>query len=287
MDSLPRQSAVPRDESALAVLIFVPALLLAIYAPMIWWTAKIIVESDDMAQGLFAPVVAIAILWQKRNVFTRSATSSAWGIALLLGGALLATIGAAASSTTASRLGFLFSVSGCILNLCGPAAFRSSLFAILLLLFTFPIPQVFYGDLTAPLQSLATRTSEYVLEILGYTAVRSGNILELPHYTLSVVEACSGLRSLLSLVFLAMSYVYFVEPVRWLRVVVTLAAIPAAMIANVIRIATTGVLGEAGSRYTTGVYHELLGWTCFAIGFAMLYLFHRSLSYARRRLKPA
>jgi exosortase len=146
-----------------------------------------------------------------------------------------------------------------------------------LLLFTFPIPDVLYGELTQPLQLLATRLSESALELFGFSVIREGNILQLVHMRLSVVEACSGLRSLVTLFFFCLIYAWFFEDRIWLRTVIALSAIPVAVGVNVLRITATGILGRYDIAWTSGTRHEILGWTAFALGFLLVFLFHAAV----------
>jgi exosortase len=250
-------------------------LLLANYWPTLLQTAELLAFSDDMAQGFFAPIVAAYITWQRRSVaFPAGSASSAWGVFVLAVGAPLALSAALGGSTTLSRFAFMISLAGVIVSIGGYRAFRTLLFPWALLVFTFPIPAVLYGEITLPLQLLASRLSEMALELMGFSVIREGNVLELPRQRLSVVEACSGLRSLLTLAFFSLVYAHLLEPKRWLRAVIVAAAFPAAILLNVVRIVVTGVLGQYRPELTHGIYHDILGWLCLALGFGLVWLAH-------------
>jgi len=107
--------------------------------------------------------------------------------------------------------------------------------------------------------------------------LRTGNILDLPSGPLAVVEACSGIRSLLSLTFLALVYGHFFEPKRWIRVVLFLATIPIAILANGSRVAVTGILAQWKPELAEGFFHESTGWVIFMIAMAFLIVFHQLL----------
>jgi exosortase len=184
-----------------------------------------------------------------------------------------------AISSTFSRFAFLISLAGCLLLVGGWQALRRLLFPLSLLLFTFPVPDVLYGQITQPLQLLATRLAEFGLELLGYSVLRNGNILQLSHLSLSVVEACAGLRSLITLFFFCLVYIYFFENRPWMRIGITLLAIPAAILVNGLRITATGMLGEQDPAWTKGTIHEFVGWTAFFLGFALILIAHRTLSH--------
>jgi exosortase len=250
---------------------------------MLIMSARTIVYGDDMAQGLFAPIVALYLAWERREVLLRPSAPSAWAsLLLLITGALLGLLSVLAVSSTLSRFAFLLSVAGCLLLLGGRNALRSLLFPLALLLYTFPIPQVLYGEITQPLQLLATRLSESMLEMLGYSVVRDGNILHLAHMNLSVVEACSGLRSLLTLSFFCIVYAYFFEKHFRGRTTVALLAIPAAIVANGLRITATGVLGKYNIAWTAGTVHEFVGWSGFFVGFLFVLAAHQAF----RQIRP-
>ncbi|MBL8227501.1 MAG: exosortase/archaeosortase family protein [Bryobacterales bacterium] len=254
-------------------------LILICYWPTVAMTSRILAFSDDMAHGLFAPMVAAYLVWLKRDrIFEPPAAPSAWGLVLLGAAAMLAMVATLANSSTFSRFALLVTIAGVMFVAGGAKAFRRVLFPWLLLFFTFPVPAVLYGELTLPLQLLATRLSEHTFEALGMSVVRDGNILELAHQRLSVVEACSGIRSLITLFFFCAVYAYFAESRRWVRIGLALAAVPAAIATNVMRIVATGLLGKINMEYTHGVYHDTLGWSAFLVGFSIVFVLHRVLT---------
>ena len=245
---------------------------------MLLMTGRTIIFSDDMAYGFFAPVVAVYIAWDQRaNLISPSAPPSAWSLAFIGAGACIGTAATLANSSTFSRFGFLVSLAGCLLLLGGWRGLRRFLFLLSLLLFTFPVPDVLYGQLTQPLQLLATRLSESALDLLGYSVIREGNILQLTYMKLSVVEACSGLRSLITLVFFWLVYSYFFESRLWLRAAVVFMAIPSAIAVNAMRITSTGVLGKYDMAWTEGTRHEIVGWTAFCLGFVVVLAGHQAM----------
>ena len=259
-------------------------LLGAIYWPMIVFTADVVVNSDDMAHGLFAPIVAGFIVWQRRDWFTAADGSpSAWGIPVLLLAGLLGLTASLGSSATFSRVAFLGSLTGAALVFGGWRLLKAVAFPIALLLYTFPLPQVLYAEITLPLQLLASALSEFSLESLGYSVLREGNILELPNQRLSVVEACSGIRSLITLSFLGLVYGYVLEAKVWMRALLFVIAIPAAIATNTLRVTVTAMLGEVNPEWTMGLAHELLGWAMLTVGFGLVVLVQVGLQRLLRK----
>jgi exosortase len=267
-----------------ATLAVLGLLLVACYYPMLLQTGRTIIFSDDMAYGFFAPIVAAYIAWNNRAALLQPGSSSSlWCVVFAGLGAFIGTVATLANSSTFSRIGFLLSLTGCVLWAGGRAGFRRFLFPIALLLFTFPIPDVLYGEITQPLQLFATRLAESTFEMLGFSVIREGNILQLSYMTLSVVEACSGLRSLITLVFFCLVYAYFFETRLWLRLGIVLLAVPSAILVNVLRITATGVLGKYNPAWTEGTYHEIVGWSAFALGFGLVLAGHQAM---QRMLRP-
>jgi exosortase len=112
--------------------------------------------------------------------------------------------------------------------------------------------------------------AEFNLGMVGIPVLRDGNILELASQKLSVVEACSGIRSLLSLSFLSLVYAYFFDSRVWMRWVLLAATIPVAIIANAGRVTITGILSEVNPELARGFFHSLEGWIIFLIALVLL-----------------
>ncbi len=255
------------------------ALLGLCYWPMLSMTGVILVSSEDMAHGLFAPFVSLYLVWECREEILRPASRpSWWGLTALALAGSLGVLSTVANSSTFSRFAFLISLAGCALLVGGFKLLQRLSFPLFLLLFTFPVPEVLYGQITQPLQLLASSLSELAFELIGFGVMRDGNILQLAHMRLNVVEACSGLRSLITLTFFCIVYAYFMESRSWVRGVVVLLAIPAAIFVNVLRITSTGVLGKYNPAWTKGSYHDMLGWSGFFVGFALVAICHWMLN---------
>jgi exosortase len=138
-----------------------------------------------------------------------------------------------------------------------------------------PIPTVIYNALTFPLQMRASEIAEWAIGALGSPIIREGNVLELASQKLNVVEACSGIRSLLTLTFLSLVYGYFAERRTWIRVVLFFSTIPIAILANAGRVTITGIVSEIRADLAEGFFHEMEGWVIFMIAFAILVVLHQ------------
>jgi exosortase len=187
-----------------------------------------------------------------------------------------------------ARLSLVILLSGIVLFLAGRQALSSAAFPIGYLLFMIPLPAIVYYQLTLPLQLWASRLGATGLVALGIHTVREGNLLILPNCTLNVVEACSGIRSLLSLLAAVVGYGYLAERSTWKRSVLAMASIPIAIATNGLRLVATGVLSYFfGPTMDSGVVHVALGVAFFALAFVSILLIHKFLGLHSRRQNPA
>ncbi len=155
---------------------------------------------------------------------------------------------------------------------------RAVSFPLAFLLLMIPIPVIIYNQITFPLQLLASRFATFWLEVVQVPVLREGNVLILPNYSLEVVEACSGIRSLMTLITLAIAYGYLVEPQRWLRYLLVILMIPIAIVSNAIRIMGTGVLTyRFGPKAAEGFFHEFSGWVIFLAALILMFASHTIL----------
>jgi exosortase D (VPLPA-CTERM-specific) len=169
-------------------------------------------------------------------------------------------------------------LAGLIALFRGWAFFRAMLFPWAFLLLMIPIPVILFNQITFPLQLLASRLSAGVLELFGVPVALNGNVLQLAAMPLNVAEACSGIRSLMSLLTLAIIYGYLTETRLWVRWVLALAALPIAIAANSVRIIGTGLLVQYGySEEAEGYFHASWGLIIFAISLLMLYALHAAI----------
>jgi exosortase len=241
-----------------------------------------------MGHGFFVPVIAGFIAWQKRDrIAGKLAKPNWWGLAVMLWAAFQLYIGTLGAELFLSRTSFVISVIGAVLLLGGTEYLRIFAFPLFLLFFMVPIPAVIYNQITFPLQLLASRAAETTIDLLQIPVIREGNVLILPQQTLNVVEACSGIRSLLTLTFLSLVYGYFFEKRTWVRVVLFLSTIPIAIAANAGRVAFTGVISQFKPELAEGWFHEAQGWVIFMIALVILIAFHQLIvrvsSFAGRK----
>ncbi|MGC8793778.1 MAG: exosortase/archaeosortase family protein [Bryobacteraceae bacterium] len=250
-------------------------LLAILYAPVLGRMIYEWATVEEMGHGFFVFPVAAYIAWQRRAVLAAEARPDLRGLWLVFWGFVQLVLGTAGAEFFVTRTAFLISLAGVIWTLGGPAVLKRLSFPLFLLAFSVRIPLFIYSQLTLPLQLLASRIAESALMLLGVPVLREGNILELASQQLSVVEACSGIRSLLSLAFLALVYGYFFERRLWVRGALALWAAPVAILANAGRVTLTGILSEYRPELTRGRFHEIEGWLVFLLALACLIASHR------------
>ena len=261
-----------------ALIAWFGVLLIAGYAPVLQRLVTQWNEDPDMGHGFFVPVIAGYVVWQRREELLALTPKPNWWGALVVfwGGAqlLLATLGA---ELFTARVSFVVTLVGMVWMLGGTEILRKLAFPLFLLCFMIPIPAVIYSAATFKLQILASKLADDALTLLQIPVLREGNVLELPNQKLSVVEACSGIRSLLSLTFLSLVYGYFFEKKTWLRVVLFCSTVPIAIIANASRVTITGIMTQVKAELAEGFFHEAQGWVIFMVALVILMFWHQVL----------
>lgn len=254
------------------------ALLVVCYAPVLLRLINQWNGDEDMGHGFFVPVIAAYIAWQKKDqLVAADLRPNYWGFAVLAFAAVQLMIGTLGAELFLPRTAFIESIIGVILVLGGWQALKILAFPVILLFFMVPIPAVIYNQITLPLQLFASRVAEVALSWMGIPVLRDGNVLELASQRLSVVEACSGIRSLLSLTFLSLVYGYFFNAGPIMRAILLISTVPIAIIANAGRVTLTGILSEINPDWAHGVLHTASGWVIFMIALALLVVWHQIL----------
>lgn len=266
-------------------------LLIACFAPVLGRLVRQWDHDPDMGHGFFVPLIAGFIVWQRRDELAAvKPVPNAWGLVLVVLGALQLILGTLGAELFTSRLSLVVTLIGMVWFLGGNLMLKKLAFPLLLLFFMIPIPAIIYSSLTLKLQIFASKLADGALTLLAIPVYREGNILDLPNQRLSVVEACSGIRSLLSLTFLSLVYGYFFERKTWIRVLLFFSTIPIAIVANGSRVTITGIMTQVNPKLAEGFFHEAEGWVIFMVALVMLMVFHqvliRILNSAEARRKP-
>jgi exosortase len=287
-DSIPGSETAPSGPVRLPwkAIFWFGALLILGYAGVLNYLVHQWLNDEDMGHGFFVPVVAGYIAWQRRrDLASAKVSTNYWGLVLVVFSTFLLMVGTLGAQIVVSRVGFLIALVGAILFLCGAQVLRILAFPLFLLLFMIPIPAMIYARITLPLQLFASRVAETVLGLFGIPVLRDGNVLELASQRLSVVEACSGIRSLLSLSFLSLVYAYFFDAKQWMRWALLAATVPIAIAANSARVTLTGLLSEYRADLAQGFFHTAEGWVLFIVALAMLIGAHQLINWIYRKYR--
>lgn len=260
-------------------------LLIALFAPVLYGMVKEYVTMDEMGHGMFVPFLAGYIAWKDRErILAQPVRGAWWGLILVFWGFAQLVAGVLGADFFIARTAFLISVAGVIITTAGWRILRALFFPFVLLLFMIRLPLFIYSQITFPLQILASTLAEHALTFLGIPVLRDGNVLELASQRLSVVEACSGIRSLMSLGLLSLVYGYFFDSKKWMPWVLLLLSVPIAILANAFRVTLTGIISEYKKEFAEGFYHSFEGWVIFLVALAALVAAHQIINFAYRLL---
>lgn len=245
-------------------------------------------DDGDMGHGFFVPIVSGYLVWlRKDEVLAAANQRNYWGLLIMVLAAFQYVVGHLGAENFIYRTSIIFSLTGMVLFLGSWRLLKILAFPLALLFFMVPIPSVIYNRITFPLQIFASQVAEITLLALGIPVLRDGNILELAENRLSVVEACSGIRSLLSLTFLSLVYGYFFEKSNALRAALLAVTIPIAIAANSFRVSMTGILYEYKREWAEGFFHSAEGWVIFMFALTMLLAFHRFVNWFQKGVADA
>jgi exosortase len=261
-----------------ATIAWVSVLLLVCYGSLVKVLIDIWLNNEDMGHGMFVPVIAGYIAWQKRDQLAHmTPQTNWWGLAVMFWALLQLYIGTLGAELFLARTSLVISIAGVVLLVGGTQYLKTFAFPIFLLFFMVPIPAIIYNQITFPLQLIASAAAEKTITILQIPVIREGNILELANQKLNVVEACSGIRSLLTLTFLSLVYGYFFEKRNWVRVFLFFATIPIAIVANAGRVTLAGVFAQYKPEWAEGLAHEAQGWVIFMVALMFLLVVHQTV----------
>ena len=284
-----------------------------------WWT------DENYSHGLLIPFIISYIVWSQRERFARAAQRSAMVTGLIAVWAALLALwaGVAGAELFLQRASLVLMLAGTVLYFWGFALLRLLVVPLFLLLLAIPIPAIVFNKIAFPLQLFASRCAVWAMMVFDIPVLRQGNVIELMPLgametkKLEVVEACSGIRSLMTLVTLAVVFAYFTHSrggtnpsgeypsdnskakglLRtaagamsrlksywfWRSTVILLSAIPIAIFTNALRVSGTGVLAHYyGTKVADGFFHSFSGWVIYIVAFLMLF----SVGWILDRAKP-
>jgi exosortase len=240
---------------------------------------------DNYSHGFLIVPISLYFAWERRqHLLAAVRQPSALGLVVIAGSLATLVAGILGAELFLSRVSMIGFVAGTVLFVLGWRHLRILALPIAFLLLMVPLPAIIFNQIAFPLQLLASRFGESALMMAGIPVLREGNVIILANTTLEVAEACSGIRSLVTLLTLGIVYGYFTDRRQWVRLITVLATIPIAIAANGFRVAGTGIAAHYyGSEAATGFFHTFSGWLVFVVSFAMLFAI---VSVIQRVVRP-
>jgi exosortase len=275
-ESAPARPAAGFLSAPLWQIAILAVLSLWLYGPTLahlvvqWW------HDPNFSHGFFVPLFSALVIWQGRERLVQLPLQPSWsGLGIMLLALLILVTGQMGAEIFLARISILVLLAGLIVLFLGWNFLSALAFPLAFLVLMIPIPAIVFNKITFPLQLLASRVAAGILPVLGVPVLREGNVIVLPSMPLEVADACSGIRSLLSLGTLAIIYGYLMDRRVIVRVVLAVASVPIAVAANSLRIVGTGLLVQYWDpEKAEGFFHAGWGWIIFVISLTALYLLH-------------
>ncbi|MFP4033151.1 MAG: exosortase A [Desulfococcaceae bacterium] len=248
------------------------------------WSAN-----DNYSHGFLIPFISAYMVWQKREALAEiSQKTNFWGLGIVAFGVFLHLVGNVGAELFTTRFSLVVMVAGLVAYLFGFRALREVAIPVAYLIFMIPLPAIIWNKIAFPLQLFAAKLTADVVRLIGIPILREGNVLHLASTSLEVVDACSGLRSLTSLLALAAAFAY-IGPLRnWSKWILFLSAVPIAVFVNIVRLTATAIMAHRiGEEAAQGFLHDMSGMLVFGLAFVLVFAFSAVLSKAENRLYPA
>jgi exosortase len=273
--------------STVAVILGFTALLGLLYAQVLpdlvrdWW------DDPNYSHGFLVPLFSGYLVWQRRqSILATEGRPSLWGLTLIVTGIMSLILGHVGAEAFISRASLIVILAGLIWFHAGWPMLRVLMFPLAFLLFMIPLPAVLFYAVAFPLQGLAAQNAAWILDHMGVPVLIDGNVIHLSHISLGVTEACSGIRSLISLLALALGWAALALPGPVTMAVFGIVTIPITIVANAGRVVVTGLIGQwFGRQYAEGFFHMASGWIIFVFAFMCLVVVDRGLRVVMTRVR--
>ena len=245
----------------------VVAILIGLFVPVFPVWLDDLWDDPNYSHVFIVPIISGFVIWQRRRALAAVPIQGSWrGVPLILEGVAALIAGDIGAENFLMRSSLIAILAGLVLFHFGSAMLRALAFPLGFFLFMVPMPAIFFYAMTARLQNLAAETGAWGLDLLGVPVLLDGNVIHLSRITLGVTEACSGIRSLITLVALGVAWAYLMLPRFWMQVVLVASVLPITIASNAGRIVMTGLVGRwFGIEYAEGFFHFVSGWLVFAL----------------------
>lgn len=267
-------------------IVLIMLLMLMLYGAVIFELIADWCKNGDDAHGFFVFALSLYLIYRKGDVLRSLPCEPSFaGFWILLASLGLLVLGSLGGEFFITRMSLLSAVVGLVVHFRGWKVVHALRFPLLFSLLMVPLPGIVYYQLVFPLQLLASRLAIVGLELLNlFPVIREGNLLFLPHYTLEVVEACSGVRSLMALLALALGFGYTLRTSKLSRVALSVLVVPLAILSNALRLVVQAIIVKYwGIDIGTGAWHQAAGLLTFMSAAVLLLVADRILVSLERR----
>lgn len=268
-----------RDQGRLRAAVLagaVVAILIGLYARVLPVWLEDLWSDPNYSHVYIVPIISGFVIWQRRRQLAAFPIRGSWrGVPFILAGVASLIVGDIGAETFLMRTSLIVILAGLVLFHFGSAMLRALAFPLGFFLFMVPMPAIFFYAMTARLQNVAAESGAWALDLLGVPILLDGNVIHLSRLTLGVTEACSGIRSLITLVALGVAWAHLMVPRFWMQVVLVISVLPITIVANAGRIVMTGLVGRSfGVEYAEGFFHFVSGWLVFIVAILCLLAVH-------------
>jgi exosortase len=248
--------------------------LVALYGDVAVGLVNAWIINPDYSHGFLIVPLCAYFVWERwRRLAALELRPSSAGLVVVAGSLCLFVAGQLGAEQFLARISLIGVLAGSVAFVLGLAHVRMLAWTFCFALLMIPLPAIVFNEVALPLQLLASTVAEETLLLFSIPVLREGNVIFLSNATLEVAEACSGIRSLVSLLTVGIVYGYFTEDRIDRRAILALSTLPIAVVANALRVAGTGVLAHfAGQAAADGFFHVFAGWLVFMSAVAMMFV---------------
>ncbi len=242
----------------------------------IWWWVWTGTGSF-YAHAVFVPFFVAAMIWRMKDRLEAAPWKHAWSGSILIALAMVMLLIARDSEIKIIQsVSFVLTMFGVVMLLFGGKRTKLMLFPLLFVLTMIPIvPDQIINIIAFPVQLLSTKAAVVLLNALQLHAVRQGTEISTDNYQMAVEGACSGFRTLLSLLTFAGAFAYLIKAETWKKWLLFAVSAPLSLVVNSLRITFIGIVGELISKQAAATFHDYSGFLVLILAFLFLFNFAR------------